>query len=405
MELQDNCAICRMSMLRKEVKRMLPCRHLLHGSCAEQVPMQLINENEVEVQVRKCPVCRTTINDSQIIERKTYRKYTDREREMIVTSANRGDDWVALSKQLNITYKTAYHWVRSGNVRPNQKDGKNPKILSEEEIDVIIEWIEEECDLTLIQIKDKIMRQFNKSVATATIGNYLEGRMFTVKQIHTEPITMNSPVNKNRRAEYVRTLNLLIEQGKQIVWIDETNFNLFCRRTRGRAKAGTRAVQLLPAAKGPNVHLIGAISAAGVLSMERRRGSFTAQSANAWIESLLQRWQDMGNQLVDLVIVADNAPCHSSLENVIDGTPATLLRLSPYSPMLNPIEIIWSKIKSYVKRQLRIPNVEPPGVIEQRLVYLEGIIDQAKNTERRAVQHTTIHHAAALAREDMHVGR
>ena len=77
----------------------------------------------------------------------------------------------------------------------------------------------------------------------------------------------------------------------------------------------------------------------------------------------------MGNQLVDLVIIADNAPCHRSLENMLTNTPAKLLRWAPYSPMLNPIESIWSKVKTYVKGHLGIPEVTPPGVVEQRLVH------------------------------------
>lgn len=144
--------------------------------------------------------------------------------------------------------------------------------------------------------------------------------------------------------------------------------------------------------------------------MERRRGSFTAATANAWVQTILTRWEETGNQLEDMVIVPDNAPCHKSLETVIDATQATLLRLAPYSPMLNPVEIIWSKVKAFVKTNLRVPNVIPPGVMEQRLVYLENIIDQAKTTIvggdcARAAQHTTVYHAAALAMEDMPVGR
>jgi hypothetical protein len=48
--------------------------------------------------------------------------------------------------------------------------------------------------------------------------------------------------------------------------------------------------------------------------------------------------------------------------------------------MLNPIEYIWSKVKCYTKTHLRVPQVVAPGVIEQRLVYLEEIIDAAKDT-------------------------
>jgi hypothetical protein len=65
--------------------------------------------------------------------------------------------------------------------------------------------------------------------------------------------------------------------------------------------------------------------------------------------------------------------------------------------MLNPIEYIWSKVKCYTKTHLRVPQVVAPGVIEQRLVYLEEIIDAGKRYYyrgdcARAAQHTTIHH-------------
>nr|CAI5868543.1 unnamed protein product [Callosobruchus analis] len=193
-----------------------------------------------------------------------------------------------------------------------KKGGIKPKALVEDEINTIVEWIEDDCGLTLKQEKINVLANFR------TIGNYLDGRLFTMKQVHKQPISMNSEGNKRKRAEYVTALNRYIELGKQIVWIDETNFNLFCRRTRGRSRVGVRAVQHLPAARGPNVHLIGAISPAEVVTMERRRGSFSSDSANIWITNLLQRWQDMGNELGDLVIVCDNAPCHKLLYRVWD---------------------------------------------------------------------------------------
>lgn len=216
-------------------------------------------------------------------------------------------------------------------------------------------------------------------------------------------------MSQSLRAQYVEKLNNLVHQGRQIVWMDETNFNLFCRRTVGRAKIGDRAKMTLPASRGPNIHVIGAISLTGVLKMDTRRGSFTADLANNWVQSLIEEWTQSGNQLADLVIVVDNAPCHSRLEQVFQGIPATLLRLAPYSPMLNPIETIWSKVKSHVKANLLVPSVQAPGVTEQRIQYLMNVIDGAKGSIQavdcaRAVQHSTALHPAALAMEDMNVG-
>lgn len=400
MEFKDNCGICRIAMTRHAVVRILPCRHLFHSKC-----FGLPNEPQVS-----CPLCRTQIGRSELALRQHYKKNSQEDRKRIVECANRGGDWVSLAATLGVKYKTAFHWIQSGRDIMLPRGGVKPKILTEEDVDAVISWIEAESGTTLRQLKEKIWQNIHKEVSVSTIGNYLEGRLFTLKTVHHEPAAMNTVENKRLRAQYVQDLNRYIEQGKQIVWLDETNFNLFCRRSKGRALAGSRAIQKLPAARGPNVHLIGAISAAGVVMMERRRGSFTAELANAWVASLLQRWQNLGNQLEDLVIVCDNAPCHSRLETVFDDTTAVLLRLAPYSPMLNPIEAIWSKIKCFVKTHITVPHVAAPGVGEQRIIYLEGLIDQAKDTVMggdcaRAAQHTTVHHAAALAMQDMQTGR
>lgn len=116
-----------------------------------------------------------------------------------------------------------------------------------------------------------------------------------------------------------------------------------------------------------------------------------------------------GQQLSELVVIADNAPAHSRLEQVFDGTEAVLLRLGPYSPMLNPIETIWSKIKSFVKTQVRVPQVEGSGIQEQRLQYLENILQQAMEIVTpgdccRSTQHTSTFYEAALNHADMSTG-
>ena len=78
--------------------------------------------------------------------------------------------------------------------------------------------------------------------------------------------------------------------------------------------------------------------------------------------------------------------------------------------MLNPIENIWSKIKAYVKSNMIIPVTTGNGVIEQRLRYLEDLIDEAKTTVTggdcaRSIQHSTTFHDDALAMRNMNVGQ
>ena len=58
---------------------------------------------------------------------------------------------------------------------------------------------------------------------------------------------------------------------------------------------------------------------------------------------------------IGVVVFIDNVPSHCQMENVFmerEFGNHKLVRLEPYSVIFNPIEIIWSVFKSYVKSNL-----------------------------------------------------
>ena len=69
---------------------------------------------------------------------------------------------------------------------------------------------------------------------------------------------------------------------------------LFIRRKTGKSRVGTRAVVMLPAATGPNVHVIGAMTSSQLFKSTRRRGSFTCETANQWVQETLNQWIELG---------------------------------------------------------------------------------------------------------------
>ena len=95
----------------------------------------------------------------------------------------------------------------------------------------------------------------------------------------------------------------------------------------------------------------------------------------------------MANNLYNqpVVLVIDNAPAHSNIENEISVDilgENKILRLGPYSPMLNPIERVWSIIKAKVKQLLSNSNYFSTDtgtltMIEFRLRLLEGMIEDS----------------------------
>lgn len=121
----------------------------------------------------------------------------------------------------------------------------------------------------------------------------------------------------------------------------------------------------------------------GLIHHEIRRGAFKKQEAKEFVRNCLRTAQNMYQSPV--VLVADNAPCHVDLEEVFteeEYVDHRLLRLSPYSPMFNPIEHAWSSFKAAVKKDMSVllPQIlagEERANISQtefRLRQLESII-------------------------------
>jgi len=91
--------------------------------------------------------------------------------------------------------------------------------------------------------------------------------------------------------------------------------------------------------------------------------------------------------LSPLTIVIDNARVHSNIENIIQHQDVKILRLAPYSYLLNPIEKVWSIFKAEVKKLLIIEKQEilqyvrnggNLTILEFRLQKLEQIAARAK---------------------------
>ena len=149
MKVTDECAVCKQLMTRGDLKYSSNCMHLFHSKCIEASL-----QNDV-----RCPLCRSTItsNDLTGYVRRQNAVTLKEDRRRIVECSNRGENWVALAKTLGVKYKTAYSWIRSGEYETPGKGGKKPKILSEDMIQNVIEWLEEDCEMTLKQIKVKLL--------------------------------------------------------------------------------------------------------------------------------------------------------------------------------------------------------------------------------------------------------
>jgi transposase len=352
-------------------------------------------------------------------KRGKYEKSTDAVRARVIASAEVGEDWVSVAAANGVKQSTAYNWVRKGTPVQSKRGGvvQARVKLHQQHIEALIDMLNENPLLTLREMGENLQVHHGVLVSKPTIMRYLEGRMISLKQIHMQPVTANSIHNKVLRKEYVQRVMQATGEGKYVMYVDESNVNLFLRRSHGRAAIGCRAVVKLPTSKGANIHMIGAITQTGFISFKRKRGSYKMENCNAWLREILQDISVQGVPLNNIVIVIDNAPCHSRAEQVVDQFPGvSILRLAPYSPMLNPIEMAWGVMKSYLKQkeaatlpQLLAGNQNGLTQTEWRLRFVENLIDEAQEQITpmkcmRFVNHSQIFFGDAMALKDMPVG-
>lgn len=353
--------------------------------------------------------------------RGVYKKTSKESRDRVLSVAENGGDWKIVAEAHEVPYKTAYNWLRNGGQPLKRRGGDTRSKLSEEQVAVMVSWIEENPQLTLKSIAERILLDMNVAISPQSVSWRLDGQLLTLKKVHFQPLGVNSAANKELRCQYVARKMELTAANKTFIFMDETNFNLFCRKNTGRALQGRRAVVTLPNSKGPNLHIIGAISPAGIVHWERLRGSFKNESCNSWLRKCLQAATANGIQIADIVVVIDNAPAHSKVEQVFQEEEfhgGIVLRLAPYSPMLNPIEHVWSAVKANIKNNMQLNFAglmagDPTGMLTQtefRLRFLERCVDEAMTSVSssmclRSCNHVQRHYAPALQMENMPAGQ
>ena len=117
-------------------------------------------------------------------------------------------------------------------------------------------------------------------------------------------------------------------------------------RLRGRAPVGKRLVAKVPHGHWKTTTLIAALCTAGIRCSTVVDGAVNADVFEAFVGQVLVPQLRAGD-----VVVLDNLSSHkrAATRALIEAAGATLLFLPPYSPDLNPIEMVFSKIKQLLR--------------------------------------------------------
>jgi hypothetical protein len=157
----------------------------------------------------------------------------------------------------------------------------------------------------------------------------------------------------------------------QTVYLDETGFNLWTRRSQGRAPKGHPIRRTVTTQRGPNASVCLAISANfGLIHSAVYRGGQTIVRFQEFIDQLCDQCQRLDHD-AEWLLLMDGPNFHRAARIPREQQDRMSIRiLPPYSPFLNPVELANSA--SGCKMRIR-HLLTDPQLIEEEAAPPEGV--------------------------------
>ena len=135
----------------------------------------------------------------------------------------------------------------------------------------------------------------------------------------------------------------------RLVFLDESGVNLNMTRRYGRAIGKARVYDYVPLNTPRNTTLLSSIRIEDAAMVHKEiSGALNGVIFLEYIRNDLAPTLRQGD-----IVIMDNLRVHkvAGVRQAIEEKGATVLYLPPYSPDLNPIEMLWSKIKAFLREQ------------------------------------------------------
>lgn len=232
--------------------------------------------------------------------------------------------------QNDATYESAY-------AKPGRK--KIPKDALHTEIRSIMG---NDNSLTQIGCKEKL----SKEISLSQLCKEMKSAGLTRKRLKKKSSVLLTSKNQEERQLFCATILGL--RTRPILFLDESGFNLHTSINYGYSTLNEDAVLYQPKSKGKNMSLCAIISSNGVENYKIIDGAYNRDIFMTFLESCNKKNIFQHSSIV----VMDNARFHhcEEIKMYLLSKNVKIIYLPPYSPDLNPIENVFSTIKSTINR-------------------------------------------------------
>jgi len=199
-------------------------------------------------------------------------------------------------------------------------------------------------DATLEELRVQLAVVGGPIVSRTTLCQQVQKLGWRRKKKSVHATERDTEHNRESRRLFLEALQQ--EDVTRFKFFDETGSNLaYCRRY-GRAPHGQRVGQAVPLKAGPNRSILATLTPNGLEAVMSVEGAVNTAVMVVYLRDVLGPTLQQGD-----VLVLDNLSAHhaSELVPLVKARGARLLFLPSYSPDFNPIELAFSKLKTWLR--------------------------------------------------------
>jgi transposase len=273
------------------------------------------------------------------------RPYSTDLRERIVAAVERGEHSIRqivhiFAVSLSFVVRLLQRYRRTGALQPAPHAGGPTLIFDTPTVEHLLQLVADQPDATLAELRARL----GVCCHLSTIARILKKHRITRKKKTHPAQERDTPRVQAQRQAFDHKMASV--DPAHLVFVDETGATTALDRPYARAPAGTRVEAATPGG-WQNVTLIVGLRSTEVVAPIAFAGATDREAFARYVEQALVPQLHAGD-----VVVWDNLKPHKNPQVVeaIEAVGARVEPLPPWSPDKAPIEELFSKVKTYVRK-------------------------------------------------------
>jgi len=233
-----------------------------------------------------------------------------------------------------------YDWIVKdlNKTKRKQKTKKYPDEMRK----FIIEYVKNNVISTLSQVQNVVKKKFKSTPSISMIHYILEDHNITRKRLVKKYFpAKKKDIEKDLLKQFYKNVNKF--DIKKIISLDETAVYINMLPTYGRSEKGKQAIRKTHIYPYKKFNLIVAMKYNKIIGWELSKEPYNTSKLEKFINTNLNKYKNH-------LLIFDNAVFHKSktIIQCLDKLKIKHLYIVPYHPENNPIEHLFSQLKSYL---------------------------------------------------------